>query len=158
MGCIATHGHEDHIGGLSFLLRELKLPDLRLRARRWAWPGSRIEEAGLIDRTDFPVVADGERSKIGPFDFEFIPVTHSVPHGFATAFHTPQGTILHTGDFKIDLTPVDGRLTDLGVMGAIADERGHPPAAVGLDQRRPGRPLPLRELGRRGALQPHARA
>ena len=65
---------------------------------------------------------DGERRKIGPFDVEFIPVTHSVPHGFATAFHTPQGTILHTGDWKLDLTPVDGRMTDLGRIGSIAVE------------------------------------
>jgi ribonuclease J len=67
---------------------------------------------------------DGERLSIGPFDVEFIPVTHSVPHGFATAFHTPQGTILHSGDFKLDLTPVDGRLTDLARLGAIADSTG----------------------------------
>jgi ribonuclease J len=61
---------------------------------------------------------------IGPFDVEFIPVTHSVPHGFATAFHTPQGVIMHTGDWKLDLTPVDGRLTDLARMGAIACDEG----------------------------------
>ena len=65
---------------------------------------NRIEEAGLLDRTEFNVVQDGERRQVGPFDLEFIPVTHSVPHGFATAFHTPQGTIVHSGDFKIDLT------------------------------------------------------
>ena len=61
---------------------------------------------------------------IGPFDVEFIPVTHSVPHGFATAFHTPQGVILHTGDFKLDMTPVDGRLTDLARVGSITDQYG----------------------------------
>ncbi len=123
VGCVATHGHEDHVGGLSFLLRELSFPiygsELTLGIAR-----HRIEEAGLVDRTDFRVVADGERRRIGPVECEFLPVTHSVPHGFATAFHTPQGTILHTGDFKLDLTPVDGRLTDLSRMGAIAQNEG----------------------------------
>ncbi len=122
-GCIVTHGHEDHMGGLSFLLRELSFPifgsPLTLGLAR-----NRIEEAGLLDRTELIPVTDNERRRIGPFDCEFIPVTHSVPHGFATAFHTPQGSILHTGDFKLDLTPVDGRLTDLGVMGAIAQNEG----------------------------------
>src|SRR3546814_9175129 len=78
---------------------------------------NRIEEAGLLGQTQLIPVTDGERRKIGPFDVEFIPVTHSVPHGFATAFHTEQGVILHTGDWKLDLTPVDGRLTDLTRMG-----------------------------------------
>ncbi|HJR92730.1 MAG TPA: ribonuclease J, partial [Acidimicrobiia bacterium] len=85
---------------------------------------NRIEEAGLLDRTELIPVRDGERRQMGPFDCEFIPVTHSVPHGFATAFHTPQGVILHSGDFKIDLTPVDARVTDLARIGAIASEFG----------------------------------
>ena len=122
-GCITTHGHEDHVGGLSFLLRDISFPiygsELALGIAR-----NRIEEAGLLGRTELIPVFDGERRTIGPFDVEFIPVTHSVPHGFATAFHTPQGTILHTGDFKLDLTPVDGRLTDLARMGQIAKEEG----------------------------------
>jgi len=122
-GAIITHGHEDHHGGLSFLLRELSFP-LYGSALTLGLARGRIEEAGLVDRTSFNVVQDNERRTIGPFDVEFIPVTHSVPHGFATAFHTPQGTIMHTGDFKLDLTPVDGRLTDLGVMGAIAQNEG----------------------------------
>jgi ribonuclease J len=69
-------------------------------------------------------VRDGERRRIGPCDVEFIPVTHSVPHAFAIAFHTPQGVILHSGDFKIDLHPVDDRRTDLARMGALADDQG----------------------------------
>src|SRR5919106_3197942 len=120
---IITHGHEDHMGGLSFLLRELSFPiygsELTLGLAR-----NRIEEAGLLDRTELIPVADGERRRIGPCDVEFIPVTHSVPHGFATAFHTPQGIILHSGDFKLDLTPVDGRLTDLARIGALASGPG----------------------------------
>jgi ribonuclease J len=122
-GAIITHGHEDHMGGLGFLLREMSFPiygsELTLGLSR-----NRIEEAGLLERTELIPVFDGERRMIGPCDVEFIPVTHSVPHGFATAFHTPQGTILHSGDFKLDLTPVDGRLTDLGRIGALASGDG----------------------------------
>jgi ribonuclease J len=122
-GCILTHGHEDHAGALSFLLRELSFPiygsKLTLGLAR-----NRIEEAGLLERTQLIEVQDGERRQIGPFDCEFIPVTHSVPNGFATAFHTPQGTILHSGDWKLDLNPIDGRFTDLGRIGAIEVESG----------------------------------
>jgi ribonuclease J len=122
-GAIITHGHEDHMGGLGYLLREMSFPiygsELTLGLAR-----NRIEEAGLLDRTELVPVFDGQRRRIGPCEVEFIPVTHSVPHGFATAFHTPQGTILHSGDFKLDLTPVDGRLTDLGRIGALASDTG----------------------------------
>ncbi|MGH9278049.1 MAG: ribonuclease J [Acidimicrobiales bacterium] len=122
-GCILTHGHEDHIGALSFLLRDLSFPifgsELTLGLAR-----NRIEESGLLERTTLNPIRDGERRRIGPFDCEFVPVTHSVPHGFATMFHTPQGVIMHTGDFKLDLTPVDGRLTDLARIGTIATESG----------------------------------
>jgi ribonuclease J len=122
-GCLLTHGHEDHVGALSFLLRDISFPiygsPLTLGLAR-----NRIEEAGLLERTRLVPVDDGERRSIGPFDVELIPVTHSVPHGFATAFYTPQGVVLHSGDFKLDLTPVDGRTTDLARIGAIADEHG----------------------------------
>ncbi|TMM19826.1 MAG: ribonuclease J [Actinobacteria bacterium] len=122
-GCILTHGHEDHTGGLAYLLRDISLPvygsPLTLGLAR-----NRIEEAGMLARAELIPVADGERRRIGPFDVEFIPVTHSVPNGFATAFHTPQGVVLHSGDFKLDLAPVDGRLTDLSRIGAIASEHG----------------------------------
>ncbi len=122
-GAIITHGHEDHMGGLSYLLRELSFP-IYGSALTLGLARNRIEEAGLLDRTELIPVADGERRRIGPCEVEFIPVTHSVPHGFATAFHTPHGTILHTGDFKLDLTPVDGRLTDLARVGALASGEG----------------------------------
>ena len=122
-GCIATHGHEDHVGGLSFLLREVSFP-IYGSALTLGLARNRIEEAGLLGQTELIPVADGERRRIGPFDVEFIPVTHSVPHGLATAFHTPQGIVLHSGDFKLDLTPVDGRLTDLARVGSLADQHG----------------------------------
>src|SRR4029078_10147220 len=85
---------------------------------------NRIEEAGMLDRTELIPVADGERPRIGPVECQFIPVTHSVPHGFAIAFFTPVGTIIHSGDFKLDLTPVDGRHTNLAMLGDIASREG----------------------------------
>src|SRR5580698_1507155 len=122
-GIVLTHGHEDHTGGLAFLLREVHAPiygsELTVALAR-----HRIDEAGLAGNTKFIPVADGETVKIGGVDVEFIPVTHSVPEAMATAFHTPQGVILHSGDFKIDLTPVDGRGTDLARIGAIASTDG----------------------------------
>ncbi len=122
-GVLLTHAHEDHAGGLAFLLRDLSVPiygsKLSLGLAK-----NRIEEAGLMGRTQMIPVEDGERIQIGPFDCEFIPVTHSVPHAFAIAFHTPVGTILHTGDFKLDLNPVDGRTTDLAHIGEIAKRDG----------------------------------
>lgn len=123
VGCVATHGHEDHVGGLSYLLREARFP-IYGTALTLGLARGRIEESGLLQRTELVTVEDGDSWEIGPFDVEFIPATHSVPQGVATAFHTPQGTILHSGDFKLDLTPVDGRLTDLSRMGALADGEG----------------------------------
>jgi ribonuclease J len=121
--CVLTHGHEDHCGALTYLLAEVSFPvygsELTLGLAR-----NRIEEAGLLSRTELVTVRDGEVKEIGPFRVEFIPVAHSVPHGFAVAFHTPHGVVLHTGDFKLDLTPVDGRRTDLARIGALGEGTG----------------------------------
>lgn len=122
-GVVLTHAHEDHAGGLAFLLRDVEVPiyasPLSLGLAR-----NRIEEAGLLDRTQLIPIHDGERRRIGPIECEFVPVTHSVPHAFAAAYYTPVGTILHTGDFKLDLTPVDGRTTDIALLGEIARRDG----------------------------------
>lgn len=117
--CVATHGHEDHVGGLQFLLRELSFPIYGSKVTL-GLARHRIEEAGLLGKTELIPVVDNERRMIGPFDVEFIPVTHSVPHAHAIALHTPQGVIVHSGDFKIDLTPVDDRRSDLARLGALA--------------------------------------
>src|SRR5260370_847680 len=109
---LLTHAHEDHAGGLAFLLRDISVPifgsGLSLALAR-----NRIEEAGMLDRTELIEVRDGERRRIGPIECQFIPVAHSVPHALAVAYFTPAGTIVHTGDFKLDLTPVDRRRTDV---------------------------------------------
>jgi ribonuclease J len=120
---LLTHAHEDHAGGLAFLLREMAVP-IYGSALSLALARNRIEEAGVLDQTELIPVADGERRTIGPIECQFVPVTHSVPHGFAIAFFTPEGPIVHTGDFKLDLTPVDGRRTDLALLGELARREG----------------------------------
>src|SRR6476620_3082295 len=120
---LLTHAHEDHAGGLAFLLRDISFP-IYVSVLSLALARNRIEEAGMLERTELIPVVDGERRRIGPVDCQFIPVTHSVPEGFAIAFFTPVGTIIHSGDFKLDLTPVDGRHTNLAMLGDIASREG----------------------------------
>ncbi|MCP5025973.1 MAG: ribonuclease J [Actinomycetia bacterium] len=122
-GCVVTHGHEDHIGALPHALREFEFP---IYGSRFTLDMVRhkLDEADLLHRTELIPVADNERRQIGPFDCEFLPVTHSIPHGNITAFHTPQGVVLHSSDFKLDLSPVDGRVTDLARIGAISATEG----------------------------------
>jgi ribonuclease J len=131
-GLVATHGHEDHVGGIHFLLRdrdgighvrEQPLPIFG-SALTLGLARHRIEEAGLLGRVELRPVKDNESVRIGAFEVEFIPVTHSVPHAHAIAVHTSQGIILHSGDWKLDLTPVDGRLTDLPRLGQLTAGNG----------------------------------
>jgi ribonuclease J len=131
-GLVATHGHEDHVGGIQFLLRDVHgigdvrsdpLPIFGSRLTL-GLARNRIEEAGLLGRCEFVPVADGDRIDIGPFGVEFVPVTHSVPHAHAIAVHTSQGVVLHSGDYKLDLTPVDDRRCDLARLGQIASTEG----------------------------------
>ena len=123
VGCIVTHGHEDHIGALAPLLERFAFP-IYGSPFTVGMVRTRLEEAGLLHRAELFPVADNERRSIGLFDIEFLPVTHSVPCGLISAITTPQGVILHSSDFKLDLSPVDGRFTDLTRIGAIADSPG----------------------------------
>ena len=120
---IATHAHEDHIGALPYLLRHMSLP-IYGSVFTLGMIEHKLREAGLKGRAELRKVSDGDRLKVGPFDCEFLPVTHSIPSGNITAFHTDQGVILHSSDFKLDLTPVDGRRTDLSRIGALAHDPG----------------------------------
>ncbi len=110
---VLTHGHEDHIGALPYLLRELRDIPVYGTAFTLALLKGKLEEHQVLDRCELRTVVPGEGTSVGPFSMRFLRVTHSIPDGMAVAVDTPFGTILHTGDFKIDQTPLDGRPTDL---------------------------------------------
>lgn len=118
---VITHGHEDHMGALPFFLREF--PDVPVYATRLTLGllASKLDEHPGIS-ADLREIEAGERITTGPFDIEFVAVTHSIPDGLAVAFHTPHGTIFHSGDFKLDQTPIDGRVTDLPHVAALGDD------------------------------------
>ncbi|MFV1990374.1 MAG: ribonuclease J, partial [Acidimicrobiales bacterium] len=120
---VFSHGHEDHIGGVVPLRRIVNVPmygsEFTLGLVK-----SKLEEAGLLDDSDLRVVLDNDRVPVGPFECEFLPITHSIPDGFATVFHTAQGLILHSGDYKLDPTPVDGRVSDLERIAELSRDPG----------------------------------
>ncbi|MFM2124983.1 MAG: hypothetical protein RL328_1434 [Acidobacteriota bacterium] len=112
---ILTHGHEDHIGGIPFLLSQVNLP-IYGTAFTLALVERRLEEHSLVDSTDLKPVKPGDRIELGPFSIEFIHVTHSIVSCVALAITTPLGVIIHTGDFKVDPTPTDNVLFDLHTL------------------------------------------
>jgi len=145
--CIATHAHEDHIGALPHLLKHMSLPIYGSRFTL-GMIEHKLREAGLSDKAELREIHDRDRLDVGPFDCEFLPVTHSIPSGNITAFHTEQGVILHSSDFKLDLTPVDGRRTDLSRIGALGFEPGiRLMLADSTNADRPGSSRSEREVG-----------
>lgn len=123
VGCITTHGHEDHIGALSHALRRFEFPIFG-SPFTIGMVRTRLEEAGVSDRTHLVPVSDNERLAIGGFECEFLPVTHSVPSGLISVINTSQGVIVHSSDFKLDDNPVDGRRTDMERLRALAESPG----------------------------------
>jgi ribonuclease J len=110
-----THGHEDHIGGLPYVLRQLEAPVYATRLTR-GLVEVKLREAGLLSSTELHTMTPGERIEIGPFTVQPFHVCHSIPDAVGLAIDTPLGTVIHTGDFKFDYTPVDGQLTDYGAL------------------------------------------
>src|SRR5579871_3391724 len=112
---ILTHGHEDHIGGVPFLLNEINVP-VYGSAFTLALVERRLEEHGLLGEAKLNTVKPGARVEIGPFSIEFIHVTHSIVSSMAVAITTPLGVVIHTGDFKVDPTPTDNEPFDLHTL------------------------------------------
>jgi ribonuclease J len=118
---IVTHGHEDHIGATPFLLREFQVP-VYGTPLTLALIAEKLKEHGLLERSRLIDISPRQQITIGPFAIEFIHVCHSIPDGVGLAIRTPVGVILHSGDFKIDPTPVDGKHFDLPRFCAYGDE------------------------------------
>ena len=119
-GIVLTHGHEDHIGAVPYLLRLRK--DIPLIGSRLtlAFVEAKLKEHRITPHT--LVVAEGQTEQIGAFSCEFVAVNHSIPDALAVAVTTPAGTVLHTGDFKMDQLPLDGRITDLRAFARLGEK------------------------------------
>ena len=126
---LLTHGHEDHIGALPYVLRDIN-PPIYGTALTLGFVKEKLKEYELDQKVDLRVVKPRQKVQLGQFEVEFIRVAHSIVDGCALAIGTPEGVVIHTGDFKLDQTPVDGELTDLatfsrygeaGVLALFAD-------------------------------------
>jgi len=118
VGLLVTHGHEDHIGGIPYLLREMRIPVFATRLTA-GLIHLKLEEFGIADKAELYTVDAGDSFKLGCFKIEFIHVNHSIPDAVAMAIKTPVGMVIHTGDFKIDTTPIEGGMIDLTRFGEL---------------------------------------
>jgi ribonuclease J len=144
---VLTHGHEDHIGALPYLLREAEVP-VYGTPLTLALVAERLREHGLAETADLRPIRPRQRFEAGPFSIEPIRVTHSIADGIGLAIDTPAGTIVHTGDFKLDPTPLDGeppdyrRFAELGEQGVLVlcsdstnvERPGHTPSEMDVGQ------------------------
>jgi ribonuclease J len=120
-GIVLTHGHEDHIGALPYILRELN-PPIYGTSLTLGFVHEKLKEFALDEKVDLRVVKPRAKVQLGAFEVEFIRVAHSIVDGCALAIRSPEGVVIHTGDFKIDQTPVDGELTDLATFSRYGEE------------------------------------
>ncbi len=117
-GIIITHGHEDHIGALPFVLPQLDVPVYGTRLTL-GLIRNKLKEAAPAYEPKMVEIRAGDVEKLGAFSVEFVAVCHSIPDGVGLAIHSPVGTVVHTGDFKLDPTPIDGRITDYSTFAEL---------------------------------------
>ena len=120
-GLVVTHGHEDHIGSIPYLIRQLNIPIYATKLTAGLIE-NKLEEHHLKESTKIKVVKQGQTIVLGKMRVEFIRSSHSIPDAVALAIHTPVGTIVHTGDFKIDYTPIDDEIIDLGRLAELGNK------------------------------------
>ena len=119
---VLTHGHEDHVGALPYLLREIPVPQIWATRLTLALVKSKLDEHGLAQASELVEIEPEEAPvEIGPFRCEFVRMAHSIPDAVAVVLETPGGRIVHTGDYKIDHTPVDGFRTDVGKLADVGN-------------------------------------
>ena len=119
-GIVITHGHEDHIGALPYLLKKINVPIYGTRLTLGLVEG-KLKEHGLLSQASLNVVEPRQNERTGCMSVEFIRVNHSIPDSCALAIHTPAGVIVHTGDFKVDYTPIEGGIIDLARFGELGN-------------------------------------
>ena len=121
-GMVITHGHEDHIGGIPYFLKQINVPIYATRLTA-GLISNKLEEHKLLRSTEMHIVNQGDTIKLGKnFKVEFIRSSHSIPDSVMLAITTPAGTILHTGDFKVDYTPIDGQIMDFGRIAELGQQ------------------------------------
>lgn len=121
LGVLLTHGHEDHVGALPYLLKEAEVPVYGTKLTL-ALLNSKLGEHGLQGKVSLNEIAPGKTLQLGPFSIEFLEVSHSIPDGVGLGIRTPVGTVVHTGDFKLDQTPIDGRVTAMQRFAELGRE------------------------------------
>ena len=145
-GVVITHGHEDHIGSLAYLLKEINVPVYATRLTVGLIKG-KLEEHKLLSSARLNEVSPGEHVTLGGFDVEFIHVNHSIPDAVGFAIRCGAGTVIHTGDFKIDATPIDGGMIDLARFGQLGREGVLCMLADSTNAERPGFTQSERKVG-----------
>ena len=145
-GVVLTHGHEDHIGALPYFLKKINVPVYGTRLTLGLVEG-KLREHGILSQCSLNVVVPRQNVRMGCMSVEFIRVNHSIPDACAMAVHTPAGIIVHTGDFKVDYTPIEGGIIDLARFGELGNKGVLALLSESTNAERPGYTATERKVG-----------